>query len=59
MMYGLGYPDIFRPIKTAFTMSSNEKSVGGRTKLSDNELSDAGEQTRNIGANENREKDGA
>ena len=59
MMYGLGYPDIFRPIKTASTMSSNEKSVGGRTKLSDNELSDAGEQTRNIGANENREKDGA
>lgn len=59
MMYGLGYPDIFRPIKTASTMPSDEKSVGGRTKLSDNELSDAGEQTRNIGANENREKDGA
>ena len=58
MMYGLGYPDIFRPIKTASTMSSNEKSVGGRTKLSDNELSDAGEQTRNIGANDNRERDG-
>lgn len=59
MMYGLGYPDIFRPIKTASTMSSEEKSANGRKKLNDNELSDAGEQTRNIGANENREKDGA
>lgn len=59
MMYGLGYPEIFRPIKTASTMSSEEKSTSGRKKLNDNELSDAGEQTRNIGANENREKDGA
>ena len=59
MMYGLGFPDIFKPIKTASTMSSEEKTSSGRKKLSDNELSDAGEQTRNIGANENREKDGA
>lgn len=59
MMYGLGYPDIFRPIKTASTMSSDEKSAGGRPKSDDNHLTDSGEQTRNISANENREKDGA
>ncbi len=57
MMYGLGFPDIFKPIKTASTMSNEEKNSSGREKLSDNELSDSGEQTRNIGANENREKD--
>lgn len=57
MMYGLNIPEIFRPIKTASTMSSDEKDSSGRKKLSDNELSDSGEQTRNIGANENREKD--
>lgn len=59
MMYGLGYPDLFRPIKTASTMSNDEKSTGGRTAKSDDQLTDAGEQTRNIGANENRERDGA
>ena len=58
MMYGLGYPDLFRPIKTASTMSSDEKSVGGRPQSDDNHLTDSGEQTRNIGANDNREKDG-
>ena len=57
MMYGLGYPDLFRPIKTASTMSSDEKSVGGRPQSDDNNLTDSGEQTRNIGANDNREKD--
>ncbi len=58
MMYGLGFPDLFRPIQTASTMSSDEKSKGGRAPKSDDQLTDAGEQTRNIGANENREKDG-
>ena len=57
MMYGLQFPEMFKPIKTASTMSSDEKNSSGREKLSDNELSDSGEQTRNIGANENREKD--
>lgn len=57
MMYGLQFPEMFKPIKTASTMSSDEKNYSGREKLSDNELSDSGEQTRNIGANENREKD--
>lgn len=59
MMYGLGYPDLFRPIKTASTMSSDEKSIGGRPQSNDNNLTESGEQTRNIGANDNREKDGA
>ena len=58
MMYSLGFPESLRPIKTASTMSSDEKDFVGRSKKSDNELTDAGEQTRNIGANENREKDG-
>ena len=59
MMYGLGYPELFKPIKTASTMSSDEKSNVGRHMLNDNELSNSGEQTRNIGANKNREKEGA
>lgn len=59
MMYGLGFPDVFRPIKTASTMSSDEKGTAGRTQVSDNELSESGERTRNIDANKNREKDGA
>lgn len=59
MMYGLGFPDIFRPIKTASTMSSDEKGQAGRTQVSDNDLSESGERTRNIDANKNREKDGA
>ena len=58
MMYSLGFPDLLRPIKTASTMSSDEKTNVGRKAVSDNELSDSGEQTRNIGANLNREKDG-
>lgn len=57
MMYGLNFPEIFKPIKTASTMSSAEKDSSGRKKLNDSDLSDSGEQTRNIGANENREKD--
>ena len=58
MMYHLGYPELFRPIKTASTMSSTEKETVGRNKKDDAELTDAGEQTRNIGANENREQEG-
>lgn len=58
MMYGLGFPESFRPIKTASTMGSDEKSFGGRKQLSDDELTDSGEQTRNIEANKSREKDG-
>lgn len=57
MMYGLNFPEIFKPVKTASTMSSDEKDSSGRKKLNDSDLSDSGEQTRNIGANENREKD--
>ena len=59
MLYGLGYPDLFRPIKTASTMSSDEKSASGRPVTDDNHLSDNGEQSRNTGTNNNREKEGA
>lgn len=53
MMYGLGFPSMFTPIQTASTMSSTdkEKDVGGRPQSDDNNLTDSGEQTRNIGAN--------
>jgi len=57
MMYGLQFPEIFKPVQMSSTMSNEDKSSSGRSKLSDSELSDSGEQTRNIGANENREKD--
>lgn len=57
MMYHLGFPELFRPIKTASTMSSKEKEVG-RNKKNDSELTDAGEYTRQFGSNENREKEG-
>ena len=39
-------------------MSSTEKETVGRNKKDDIELTDAGEQTRDIGANENREQEG-
>lgn len=55
MMYGFGFPDLFKPIKTAATMSSDDKSNAGRNKVEDNELTEAGEQTRDIGANEGKE----
>lgn len=54
MMYGLGFPDLFKPIKTASTMSNSDKE-GGRPSAEVNKLSDSGEQTRNIDANKNRE----
>ena len=56
MMFGLGFPDIFRPIQTASTMSSDEKTLGGRPQSSDDNLSDSGEQTRNIGANDDKKE---
>lgn len=54
MMQVLTFPDRFTPIKTASTMSSKEKESVGRTALDDNNLSDAGEQTRDIGANDEK-----
>ena len=54
-MNSLGFPDSFTPIKTASTMSSKEKSQAGRKQISDNELTDSGEQTRSMGTNDNRE----
>jgi hypothetical protein len=58
MMYGMDFPEMFRPIKTASTMSSDEKTAVGRNAKDDDQLTDAGEQTRNIGANDERQKDG-
>ena len=49
-MYSLGVPEMFRPIKTASTMSSAEKE-GGRPTKDESELSDAGAATRTSGSN--------
>lgn len=54
-MQSLGMPDVLTPIKTASTMSSDEKSKGGRTKSNDSDLTDTGEQTRELGANIDKE----
>lgn len=51
MMYSIGIPEMFRPIKTASTMSSAEKESVGRPAKSESELTDSGAQTVNIGAN--------
>jgi hypothetical protein len=48
----LGIPNKFTPIKTASTMSSKEKESVGRTRKSESSLTDSGEQTRDIAANE-------
>lgn len=60
MMHGLGFPSMFTPIQTASTMSSDEKQAkaSGRPQSSDNELTDSGEQTRNIGANIDKKTEG-
>lgn len=50
-MYSMGYPEMFRPIKTASTMSSGEKD-GGRPVKDESELSDSGAITRTSGANQ-------
>lgn len=51
MMYSMGFPDSLRPIKTASTMSSEEKEAGASLK-DDNELTDSGAATRTSGSNE-------
>lgn len=60
MMHGLGFPQMFTPIQTASTMSSDEKQAeaSGRPTTDDNNLTDSGEQTRNIGANIDKKTEG-
>ncbi len=60
MMYGLGFPSSFMPIQTASTMSSVEKEgvKNGRPRNADDQLTDSGEQTRNIGANIEKKAEG-
>lgn len=54
MMYAMGYPDFLKPIKTASTMSSEEKDgISGRNLKDESELSDAGAATRNADVNAN------
>lgn len=50
-MYSLGIPEKLKPIKTASTLSSAEKS-GGRPIKDDGELSDSGASTRTSGSNQ-------
>jgi hypothetical protein len=52
MMYSMGYPDFMKPVQTAATMSSKEKS-DGRDLKDESELSDSGAQTRNADSNTN------
>ena len=54
-MQTLGMPDMLTPIKTASTMSSDEKTNNGRSKLDESQLSDAGEYTRDSGSNIGKE----
>lgn len=55
MMYGLGFPELLRPVKTAATMSNDEKSAGA-PKKSETELTDAGAQTLTTGANDEKKE---
>lgn len=56
MVEGLGFRELFKPIQMSYTLSSKEND-SGRPKKSDDEISDAGEQTRNVGANIDKETD--
>lgn len=51
LMFSMGFPESFRPIKTASTMSTDEKLTGA-PKKGDDELTDSGAITRTDGANE-------
>lgn len=50
-MYAMGVPEIFKPIKTASTMSSIKKE-GGRPLKEESELGDSGANTRTSGSNQ-------
>ena len=56
MVEGLGFRELFKPIQMSYTLSSKENN-SGRPKKSDDEISDTGEQTRNVGANIDKETD--
>lgn len=56
LMHSLGFPDKFTPIKTASTMSSEEKETVGRTKKSEATLTESGEQTRDTAANDEKKE---
>lgn len=51
----LGFMDKLNIMPTVYTQSAKDSSIGGRPAKDDDELSEVGEQTRNIGANENKE----
>lgn len=54
MIYAMGFPDNFRPIQTASTLSkADKKNSGGRNQKDESELSDAGAATRNADVNAN------
>lgn len=50
LMHAAGFPAMLTPVQTASTMSGGE-AENGRAALSDDDLSDAGEQTRDSGGN--------
>ena len=54
MMYSMGMPEILKPIQMSSTMPSNSSSnEGGRPQKAENELTDAGANTRTTDANNN------
>ena len=54
MMYSMGFPEFFKPVQTASTLSKNGiASQGGRNLKEESELSDSGAATRNADTNTN------
>ena len=56
LMKWLGFTDKLTPIKTSYTMSK-EDSKGGRQAKEDNDLTDAGEISRDAGSNIDKDID--
>lgn len=50
----LGIDELFTPLKTASTQSADQNGASGRPKLSDGEISDEGEKTRDNDEDANR-----
>jgi hypothetical protein len=54
LMNSLGYPDRFKPIQTAHTMSNNQKEDAGRKELDIDKKTEKGEETADLKTNEDR-----
>lgn len=54
LMQSLGYPEKFKPIQTAHTMSSDSQETSGRKELDINKKTEKGEETADNKANEDK-----